>query len=448
MASNAAIDYTTYDIRKGLLKLSLPAMGSSVFSALYDLANVFWLARLSTAAVAGVTTAMSLYWFGSMFNDLFGTPCVILFSRRYSEKDQKGMQQIFSQTIIMKLTFACLFILFTFFLQETLLHLLGSKGEALDEAMKFFGTRLWFMPIAFASYTINTAFRATGDVNRFAILQLAASIFNIVFDPVLIFVCKLGVRGAAITTGLAETMVLLVGLYWLQSGKSRVKLSLFAPFKLDWALFKKMLALGLPTIVDSGSNNLIGLYCIRILNSYGVVVVAAWGIVSRIRTILFMISFSLEMAVTTLVGQNLGVGQKERAREAALTGIKVDVMLVGIYSLLTAIFAPWVVQFFKSDPTIIQMGTNFLRIMAVGDLFFAGYMACLGGIAGAGGTKINMKNSLFCNWFILAPALALIAIVLKLPPLYLPLAFVLCHITLFILSYRIIRGDRWLNTQL
>ena len=448
MASNAAIDYTKYDIKKGLLKLSLPAMGSSLFGAVYDMANIFWIGMLGANAVAGVTIAMQLYWFGSMFNDLFGTPSVILLSRRYAEKDQEGMQKVFSQTLLVKLTFAILFVLLSFPLQKFLLQLLNCKGEAMEQAMLYFSTRIWFMPIAFTSYTINTAFRTSGDVNRFAVLQLAAAIFNIVCDPILILVLKMGVQGAAITSGIAETIVLLTGLYWLGNGKARIKLSLFASYKPDWKLLWTMLKLGIPTTIDSCSNNIIGLFAMRILNTYGVIAVAAWGIISRLRTILFLISFSLEMAVTTLVGQNMGAGFKERAKEAAFTGIRMDMILVGIYGIFNVLFAPWIVQFFSHDPEIIRMGTVFIRILAISDLFFAGYMACLGAIAGAGETRINMIISLIGNWLVLLPALAIITYVLKLSIIWLPCAYILTNIALFGMGFKVISGERWLARKL
>ncbi len=423
-------------------------MGASILTALYDLADMFWVSKLGTEAIAGVTVAMSLYWFGAIFNDLFGTPSVILFARRYGEKDQEGMQKIFSQTILLKLTFAITFVLLAFTFRKTLLSLLGSDGQALEAAVDFFSARVWFMPIAFASFTINSAFRSSGDVSRFARLQLIATIFNIIFDPILIFVCKLGVAGAAIATGIADTIVLTVGLYWLTTGKSRVQLTIFHSIKPDWKIIKTMFRLGAPTIIDSGSNHFIGLLVIRILNFYGVIVVAAWGLLGRIRTVLFMVSFALEMAVSTLVGQNLGAGYKDRAKEAAFAGIRIDMLLIGAYGIVMAIFAPWVIAVFQNDPEIISMGTTFIRIMAIGDIFFAGYMACLGAISGAGETRINMAISLASNWLILMPGLLILTYLLKAPATWLPWAYALNNLTLFTLSFLVIRGERWLMRDL
>lgn len=441
------IDYTTYDIKKGLLKLSIPAMGSSFFTALYDVADMFWIGKLGTDAIAGVTVAMSLYWFGAIFNDLFGTPSVILLSRRYGEKDHAGMQKVFSQTILLKTSFAIIFALVAFTFRYDLLRILGSSGKAMEEAANFFAARIWFMPFSFCSFTINTAFRSTGDVNRFATLQVIASVFNMVFDPFFMFVMKMGVAGAAFTTGLSELIVLFVGLYWLSSGKARVKLSLFKGIKPDWPVIWTMFKLGAPTIVDGASNHIFNLLLIRILNHFGVVVVAVWGVIGRVRTILYMICMSLEMAVATLTGQNLGAGYRDRAKEAAFAGMRIAMMLIAAYAALAASFAPWIIGFFNNEPTIVEMGSIFIRILAIGDIFFAGYMGALGAISGAGQTKINMAISLIANWGLLLPSILLIAYVFKLGPTWLPWAFVLFNIAAFTMSNFVIRGDWWLRKQ-
>lgn len=446
--SKNMIDYTTYDIKKGLRKLAVPAMGSSIFTALYDLADIFWVGKLGTASIAGVTIAMSLYWFGAIFNDLFGTPSVILLSRRYGEKDHDGMQKVFSQTILLKMSFAILFALVAFTFRYDFLRLLGSSGEAMEEAASFFATRVWFMPFSFCSFTINTAFRSTGDVKRFATLQIIASVFNIIFDPIFMFVLNMGVAGAAFTTGLSELIVLFMGLYWLNSGKARVKLSLFKSLKPDWGVIKTMFTLGLPTIIDGASNHIFGLLLIRILNHFGVVIVAVWGVIGRVRTILFMVCMSLEMAVATLTGQNLGAGYKDRAKEAAYAGMRTAMMLIAGYSAIAATFAPWIIGFFNNEPAIVEMGSIFVRILAIGDIFFAGYMGALGAISGAGQTKINMAISIAANWGLLLPSILLITYVFRLGPTWLPWAFVLFNIATFTMSSLVIRGDWWLKKQI
>jgi putative MATE family efflux protein len=423
-------------------------MASSVFTALYDLADMFWIGKLGTEAIAGVTIAMSLYWFGAIFNDLFGTPSSILLSRRYGEKDYDGMQKVFSQTILLKMSFAFLFAVIAFTLRYDFLRLLGSSGQAMEDAASFFSTRVWFMPFAFCSFTINTAFRSTGDVNRFATLQIIASVFNIVFDPFFMFVLDMGVAGAAFTTGLSELIVLITGLYWLSSGKGRVKLSLFKALKPDWAVIKTMFKLGSPTIVDGMSHHFFNLLLIRILNHYGVVIVAVWGVMGRVRTILYMVCMSLEMAVATLTGQNLGAGFRDRAKEAAFAGMRISMMLVAVYAAVAATFAPWIIGFFNNEPAIVEMGSLFIRILAIGDIFFAGYMGALGAISGAGQTKINMAISIIANWGILLPSILLITYVFKLGPTWLPWAFVLFNIATFTMSSFVIRGDWWLKKQI
>jgi putative MATE family efflux protein len=233
-----------------------------------------------------------------------------------------------------------------------------------------------------------------------------SAILNIILDPLLIFgvgfIPNLGVRGAAIATVFSRAVAGVIGIYILFTGKKGLVLSLDS-LKPDFKEIKKILILGLPS---AGEQSIVALgmtLLMSIVSQFGTIAVAAYGIGSRILSVVMLPTRGFATATTTMVGQNLGAEQSDRAEKSAWVSTGIILFLLTLLAFLFNLFPKAVISIFNSNPEVIKIGTSFLRI--VGFSFgFLGIRFILGGsFRGAGNTVIAMLLAIIALWGIRLP---------------------------------------------
>ena len=446
MKKEKVFDYTSSSIPKSILRLAIPSMGASFLSSLYDLVDAFWVGHISSSAIAGVTLAMAIFWYGSIFNDLFGSASVVLISRRYGEKNYEGVKWVVGQTILAKSVLAMIFLAIVYLLNKELLILVGASGDVLFQGEKYLVWRSWVMPFSFSGYTLLTTFRATGDTYKLFWVQGISAVINMILDPILIYTFHMGVAGAALASDFSEIYLLIVGFIILNSKSSYLKMNPFRYLKPQWEIIKKMVSLGSPMTLDTFSENVAYSVVLRIASTYGTVLIAALGIANRIRSISFTLSFSMNMSASTMVGQNLGAKKKERALKSVKSSIFIGELLIASYVLIIFFFGKEISYFFTPHADIASIGGILLKFFAINEIFFMISMVSWGVLIGGGLTKTVMFIGIISNWGVLVPLMALFSS-LHLSWIFLALSFVISSGAMASLSLLEIKKGRWLEKK-
>ncbi len=446
MCEKKRFDYTSSSISASILRLAIPSMGASFLASLYDLVDAFWVGHISSVAIAGVTLAMAVFWYGSIFNDLFGTASVVLISRRYGEKDYEGVKWVVGQTILAKSVLALLFLAIVYLFMGKLLTLVGANGEVLREGEMYLKWRSWVMPFSFSGYTLLTTFRATGDTYKLFWVQGISAVINMILDPIFIYALHMGVAGAALASDLSEIYLLVVGFAILNSRSSYLRMNPFKYLKPKLEIIRKMLGLGSPMTLETLSENVAYSVVLRLSSMYGTALIAALGIANRIRSISFTLSFSMNMSASTMVGQNLGARKKDRAWKSVKSSIVIGELLIAGYVVILFLFGKQISYFFTPHENIANIGGVLLKFFGINEVFFMLSMISWGVLIGGGLTRTVMFIGLIADWAVLVPLISFFTL-LHFNWTFLALSFVLSSLVMAFLSLCEIKKGKWAEQE-
>ncbi|MGE5633201.1 MAG: MATE family efflux transporter [Caulobacteraceae bacterium] len=438
------------NILKGILTLSIPTMIGMLFETLYDIINMAWVGRLSVSSVAAVTIFATVWWILNIVNDIVGTSSVSIIARFYGSGDRERTVEAIEQTIIFKFLLALIVGLVFSFCIPYVLSPLASSKEVLELAVVFGRIRLLTLPLAFSSYTVNTALRCIGDARKPLYIMAFSSILNIILDPILIFDkipfigfkgAGLGIAGAAYATVFCQTVAFIIGLYILMSGKTFVKISFKRGIYFVKEIDIKLLTIGFPTGLEGLLRNIGSFVIMRFISVYGVGVVAAFGICTRIVNLIAMPVFGLEMGTSVIVGQSLGSGDCGRAEKAGFLTTRIAFGLMLLAGLLFVSLPDYIMNIFTTNYEIIKIGATYLRFFAAAALVMGPATALASILFGAGDNVPSMLGALFSIWVVQIPLIFVFVYLLHLKVEWLWATYIAAYaVQLLIIAFFVKRG--------
>jgi putative MATE family efflux protein len=360
-------DLTTGSLSRHLLKTTGFMLVTMVFQTLYFLVDLYWVGRLGKEAVAGVGIAGNLNFVTLAVTQMLSVGITTLVSHAAGQKDRARARLLFNQSQVLSVLVGVLFFVVGMATRQIYVNALGPDPVTAGLASDYL---LWFVPamsLQFGIVAMGAALRGTGNFRPGMIVSTASIILNIVLAPFLIFGWvthrPYGVTGAAISTlvSVAVASVWLT-LYFLPR-ESYLKF-VRAEWKPDLSLWKKMLAVGLPAGAEFA---LLAVYLVIVYivsRPFGSAAQAGFGIGMRIVQAGFMPVVALGFSVAPVAGQNFGARQPSRVRatfrDAALMAVGAMLFL----TLLCQLAAAAMVRVFSSDPQVISVGAEYLRIVS------------------------------------------------------------------------------------
>lgn len=414
-------DLTKGSVVGNLLAMSVPTMLGMLGQTLYDVVDMIWIGRISGKAVAGVALFSSIFWLVEILNEIIGVSSVAMITQSYGSGDADKTRRVVEQTIVFKAFMAVIAALALHVMLEPLVRFFSDDPVVLASALDYGRVRVFFLPVFFMTYSCFTALRCTGDPSSQMWIMLGASIVNTILDPILMFetVPGLGIRGlglgvfgAGLATVISICLAFIVGFGLLASGRTKVRLSVKGLLRLDPAIDRKLLTVGLPSGGEMLARQLAGLVTTKFVAGYGTAAIAALGIGNRLGGLVFMPLFGLMSGGGTIVGQNLGAENPERAertaRAAALLGGGAITVLMG----LAIAFPRPVMAIFVDAPETIEAGVSMIRLMGSSFIVVSFALALGCAFSGAGYNLPFLVSAIVGRWgaqvpFLLAAAFAL-----------------------------------------
>lgn len=442
----------TGDLRKNLLKVSVPTMFGFVLQAVYDIVDMIWIGRISSSAVAGVTIFSTVFWIVSVLNEIIGSSSISLISQSYGSGDNERTVKVVEQTLTFKALVAIIAAIIMIFTLKPLLGFFTNEPEVLKSALDYGYIRIFFLPIMFSSYSVNTCLRCLGDAKRPMYIMIIAAIINIFLDPLFMFSyfpgtnipgLNLGAFGAALATVISTTIAFSIGFIILIRGTDKVKITLKGLFTLDWKIDKKLLTIGLPSGIEVLSRNLASVFTLKFVSLYGTNTVAAMGIGGRLFNFAFMPIFGIVMGSSAIIGQCLGAENIERARDTARFAALLNFIMMSIISIVAILFPQQVMKIFIDDPNVIEVGKSMIQIM-IPALALGGAAMGLGSVFPGSGHNIPfLLSSLISRWGVQIPLLFLVTRVLNLSVLYVWGSFIITDAIEMIIVYIAYKKGTW-----
>lgn len=443
---------TEGSISKNLFKLAMPTMAGFMFQMMYDLVDLAWIGMISAKAVAGVTIFATMFWLVNILNEIIGTSSVSLISQAYGKGDQDKTSLCVEQTLTFKAIVGLLAAIIFSVLLYPLLGFFTQDPEVRKAALDYGYIRIFFIPIMFSAYTINTSYRCVGDAKKPMYLMMISALLNVILDPILMFETipftnipgfGMGVFGAALATVISIAAAFLVGAIMVLSNKTKVKVNLKRLFKLNWEIDKKLLTIGLPSGVEVLLRNLVNIATLKFVSIYGTSAVAAMGIGGRLFEFAFMPLLGLAMAGSTIVGQSLGQDNVHRAKQTARMAALYGFLFMLLFAGIIAINTEGILRIFIADQEVIDIGSTMLRIVMPGMVSVSIMMGIGSVFSGSGYNKPFLFSSIVGKWCVQIPMLFLVVWLLKLPVHFVWITFLLSDFTEMCVVLYFYKQGKW-----
>jgi putative MATE family efflux protein len=375
-------------IFKMLVRLSWPIVIAFSLQTSYNVIDLFWVAKLGSSELAAVSLAGILFYIVLALGQVLGSGTVALVSQSYGAGLTDRANTVVRQALGLTLLIAIMLSVSGSLLAKEIIILLGGTGDVLTHGHAYL--RIVFIGFLFQllSFSINYAFRGTGDMKTPMQIMMIAAATNIILDPLLIlgigFFPRLGVSGAALATVIAKGVSFLYGFIILLRGKSGLRLRLKNPWHFDWAIIRTILAVGIPAGISYALMFLSVTAVFRTAASYGKFVLSALGIGQRVLQFAGLPVVGIGVATTTLIGQRLGARDVAAAKRISWVALACATIIMIVCSVLFYTQAGVIVNIFRPEQPVVVYGIQFLQIVSL-SLIFVGLTVTITGIfRGAG----------------------------------------------------------------
>jgi len=360
-------DLTTGPISRHLLKTTSFMLVTMVFQTLYFLIDLYWVGRLGTEAVAAVGIAGNLSFIVLGLTQMLGVGTTAVVSHAVGAKDHPRAQALFNQSQMLAMVTGVVFLIVGLMTRKWYSATLSADPIAAELSNQYL---LWFIPalgLQFAIIAMGSALRAVGNFKVTMVVGTASVIINMVLAPFLIFGwgtgIKLGVAGAAISTLVAATIAVIwmTMIYLKPDSYLKFDSSLTKP---DFAIWRKMLSIGFPTGLEFGISALYMLIVYGVTRPFGAAAQAAFGIGLRVVQTGFMPVVALGFSVAPVAGQNNGARLAERVKATFKDAVLLGLGWMLIFGAASFIWARPIMGAFAKDPSVIEAGVTYIRIIA------------------------------------------------------------------------------------
>jgi len=386
---DARVDMTTGAISPKLFSLAWPLVLGNLLQTLYNLADMFWVGRVSTEAVAAVSLMFPLSWLFVSTAMGLTAATIALVSQYVGAGEDRRADEVVAQTVLLATVVSVVLALVGFATRHWLLYWIGARDAVFVEALAYIEVIFLTLPLTFLFFAFRSSLQGAGDTKTAMWLVAVSAGINIVIDPFFILgwgpFPALGTQGAAVATLIARLFATAIGIWILIQGNWGVKLYV-RDLKPNPTLLRKLIDIGYPSTLDGWARSFAAVFMAALVARFGPAATAAYGIGVRLMSVSWSVAGAVGQATATGVGQNLGSKTPDRAAAVTRAATAGTMLLLAVAGGLVWLFPATAIGVFVDDPETIAEGVVFLRIVALSWAFFGGLMVIQGGFRGAGNT--------------------------------------------------------------
>lgn len=376
---------------QAIMTLAVPVVINSFLQTMYNLTDTYWLGKIGTYELAAINLVSPVQNIIINFGMGITVAGSVLISQYIGGGERDQARSMANQIFACAMGFSLVCAAAVFFITPGVVRWLGADGATYHHACTYLRVVVWDMPFLYMVNIFSAVNQAQGDTVRPMLLNLVGIVLNLILDPLFMVGMNMGTAGAALATLLAKVPPAVVAFCILCRRSDGVYLDLrrirFKPEDI-----KMILRIGLPTAVGGSTMQFGFLLMSKNVYGYGDPAMAAYGIGNKINGLISMPSNAIGSAVATIVGQNMGAKQVERAREGYLLSMKIAVVFLftGGMILSRDAISTGIVSIFSDDANVVAMAADFLSIMAFWCFTNGVYNATTGLFQGTGHTEFTM----------------------------------------------------------
>lgn len=354
---------TETPVARLVLALGIPTTISMLITNVYNMADSYFVSKISLSAGGATSVVFGLMAilqaFGFMFGHGAGSNVSRLLGSRQTEKASRYASTAFFYAI-----FCGVFILiFGFLFIEPLMRLLGSTDTILPHAVDYATGILLAAPAMTSSCVLNNILRYEGKASLAMIGLTAGGLLNIALDPLFIFGFGLDILGAGIATAISQYVSFLILLSVFLLGKTESKLSV-RHFARDFRTIGDIVLTGLPSLARQGLNSVSTMVLNAEAKAFGDAAIAAMGYVGRTSSLIFSVGLGIGQGFQPVAGFNYGAKRYSRVKKGSIFTLFFGAAFIGLISAVCIALAPQIIMIFRTDPDVVRIGGEALRIHA------------------------------------------------------------------------------------
>lgn len=443
-------EFTTGSIRKAIFMLSVPMILEMMMESIFAIVDIAYVSQISVNAVAtiGLTESVITLVYAIAIGLSMAATAVV--ARRIGEKDVQGAKEAAVQAIALGVVVSVIVGVIGFLYAKEILALMGAEPDLIAEGYGYTQLLIGGNITILLLFLINAIFRGAGNASVAMWTLVLSNGLNIILDPIFIFgwgpIPEYGVMGAAIATNIGRGTAVLFQLGILFFGWSTIQIK-FKDMVIRLSVMLNLIKVSLGGIAQFLIGTSSWVFLMRMISEFGSEVLAGYTIAIRVMLFTLMPSWGMSNAAATLVGQNLGAKQPERAEISVWKTGKYNAYFMGIVSIIYLLFAYDIVGWFNDNPVVVENGGLCLQIIAVGYIFYAYGMVVTQAFNGAGDTGTPTKINLIAFWMFQLPFAYLTAITFELGAMGVFMAITAAEVLLAIISIIWFKKGNWKKVQ-
>ena len=443
-------EFTKGSINKAIILLSIPMIAEMIGEALFAIVDMIFVSRISVNAIATValteTPLMIIY---SLAVGLSMAATAIV-ARRIGEKDPERAANAAFQSILIAIGVGVVLGIPGFFLADNILSAMGGDADLISEGVGY--TKIMYagnLSIVLI-FLINGVFRGAGDASIAMKSLLLANVLNMILDPLFIFglgpIPAFGIEGAAIATTTGRSVGVLYQIFHLVNGKSLIRVG-WENFVIRMKTIKEIVVVASGGVGQFIVESLSWLFLVRVVAEFGTEVIAGYQMSFRVIVFTLLPSWGMANAAATLVGQNLGAKQPDRAETSVWKTALWNTIFLIVIAILFSVFADEVLSIFNQKGMVQETAKSALRIICFGYIFFAYGMVIGQAFNGSGDTRTPLYINLVVFWVIQIPLAYLLAITYEWGPNGVFFCIAFCHSLYAVVAIYLFKKGRWKTVE-
>jgi putative MATE family efflux protein len=394
-------------IPRALVTLAVPIILGNLMQTGYQLTDAFWVGRLGAAAVAAVSVSFPVTFLVIALGSGLAMAGATLSAQYMGAGRADLVNHVAAQTMVMVAISSVILGTLGYGLAPFLLTLLGVAPDVYAGALGFMRVSFIGIIFVFVYAMFQALMRGIGQTRAPLAIVSATVVLNFLLDPLFIFgwgpVPALGVMGAALATLVTQALAAAIGMAIFLRGRHGIQLK-WRGMVPDPPYIKRAFFLGFPGSVELSTRGLGLMIMSFLVASFGTLTIAAYGVGSNVLQVVTIPAMGLSMAVSTLVGQNIGAGNIGRATRVARLGACFGFVVLSLVGLVAYVFAGRIVAFFiPEDPGVIAAGARFIRIMCLAWGGMGIQLCIVSAFRASGNMLIAMVIALVSQWMLQFP---------------------------------------------
>ncbi|MDF2960159.1 MAG: efflux family protein [Paenibacillus sp.] len=399
------------EIRKVILQLAGPSLVENIMLNLLQMLVMIMVGHVSAEAITAVgLTNQPVFFAFAVFMALnIGTTAII--ARSTGAGNMQEANRTAQQTFILSLLLSMVILTFSYIYAEAILFWLGATPEVLEIGVSY--AQMMFVSLGFTviSTSLSAVLRGAGDTRTPMKINVLSNIIVVLLGYPLIygfaFIPGMGIMGAAIATAIARATAMVWVLTVLFGKQSIIRLSWKQIWMFDQPLIRRIMKIGLPSAGEQFALRIGQLVFTLVVSGLGTSVFAAHTICFNIMGLTFMPGMAFSLAASTLVGQGLGAGKPDLAEKFGWETSRFGRIFAGLMGVAFIGLAPYIMMLYTHDPSVIEPGTDALRIIGLIQTFQASQFILAGALRGAGDTRFPLLST-FIGVFIFRALLCML----------------------------------------